>query len=117
MVWSWLVQAVGEWPRWLVDDPQHLEAGDLSRLLGGLALRVPEVRRDRDHSLGDRATEIGLGVALQLHQDPGTDLLGGVVLAVDVDGPRLAHMPLDRADRAIRVGDRLARDSPTSTTV
>ena len=32
---------------------------------------------------------------------------GGVLLAVDVDGPIGADVALDGADRAVRVGDRL----------
>ena len=52
--------------------------------------------------------EVALGVALQLHQDAGADLLGVVRLAVDVDLPVGAHVALHRPDRAIGVGDRLA---------
>ena len=58
--------------------------------------------------LGDGVAEVGLGVALQLHQRAGRDLLGRVLLAVDVDLPGRAHVALDRADRAIGVGDGLA---------
>ena len=92
----------------LVDDAQDVEARDLAGLLGGLALRVVEVRRDGDDRVGDLLTEVGLGVALELHQHPRGDLLRGVLLAVDVDRPVGADLPLDRADRPVGVGHRLA---------
>ncbi len=104
-----LVQPVGEGRRGgLVDDAQHLEAGDLARLLGGGALGVVEVGGDGDDGLVDRVAEVGLRVPLQLLEDAGRDLLGVVLLAVDVDGPRSAHVALDRADGAVGVGDGLA---------
>ena len=110
LVLRFLVEAVGEGGGGrLVDDPQHLETGDLAGFLGGGALGVVEVRRGGDHRLGDGVAEVALGVALELHQDAGGDLLGRVALAVDVLAlPVLAHVPLDRAERAVRVGDRLA---------
>ena len=104
-----LVEAVGEGGRGgLVDDAQHLEAGDGARLLGGLALGVVEVGGDGDDGLGDLVAQVGLGVPLQLLQDAGADLLGVVLLAVDVDGPVGAHVALDGADGAVGVGDGLA---------
>ena len=110
LVLGLLVEAVGEGRRSrFVDDPQHFQAGDLPGLLGGRALVVVEVGGHRDDGLGDRVAEIALGVALELHQDPGGDLLGRIALAVDVVAlPVLAHVALDRAERAVRVGDRLA---------
>ena len=92
----------------LVDDAQHLEPRDLAGLGGRLALGVAEVRGNGDDRLGDGVAQVGLRVALQLLQDAGRDLLRVVRLAVDVDGPVGAHVALHRADRAIRVGDRLA---------
>ena len=105
-----LVEAVGERRCGrLVDDAQHLEAGDRAGFLGGGALGVVEVRRDGDHGLRDRVAEVGLGVALELHERAGADLLRGVGLAVDVVGlPVLAHVALDGPEGAIGVGDRLA---------
>ena len=104
-----LVEPVGQRRRGgLVDDAQHLEAGDLARLLRGLALGVAEVRGHRDDGLGDGVAEVRLGVALELLQDAGGDLLRVVGLAVDVDRPVGADVALHRADRAVGVGDGLA---------
>ena len=67
-----------------VDDAQHLEAGNLTSLLGGGALCVVEICGHGDDGLRDGVTEICLGVALQLHECARADLLRRVLLAVDV---------------------------------
>ena len=106
-----LVEPVGQRGRGrLVDDAQHLEAGDLAGLLGGGALGVVEVRRHGDDGLGDGVAQVGLGVALQLHAGCGREIsCARVLLAVDVGRFQLvAHVALDRADRAVGVGDGLA---------
>jgi hypothetical protein len=78
-----LVEAVGERRRGrLVDDAQHLEAGDLAGVLGGLALGVVEVGGNGDDRLLDLLAEIGLGGLLHLLQDEGGDLRGRIGLAV-----------------------------------
>src|ERR1019366_3653834 len=114
----------------LVDDPLDVEAGDLAGVLGRLTLIVVEVGGNRDHRGVDALTEIGLGVGLQLLQDHRADLrrrelLTGdlharvAVLAGDhlVGDDRLlladlallaSHEALDRKDRVLRVGHRLA---------
>ncbi|CAB4944146.1 unannotated protein [freshwater metagenome] len=91
----------------LVDDAKHLEAGDLARLFGCGALRVVEVRGHGDDGLGDSVTEVGLGIALELHERASGNFLSGIGLAIDVDGPVSAHMALDRTNGAVGVGDGL----------
>src|SRR5262249_47471330 len=113
----------------LVDDPQHLEAGDLSGILRRLALTVVEVRGDGDDGLNDLLAQIGFGRLLQLAQNHGGDLRRGVLLATDIDPDiRIAgfddlvrneldlvqdlvvattHEPLDREDGVLRIRDRL----------
>ena len=59
LVFGALVEAVGERGRGrLVDDAQHLEAGDRAGFLGGGALGVVEVRGDGDDGLGDGVAEV-----------------------------------------------------------
>lgn len=103
-----LVEPIGQGGRGgLVDDAQHVEAGDLAGFLGGLTLGVVEVRGHGDDGVGDVLTEVRLGVALQLLQRARADLLRRVVLAVDLDGPIGAHVTLDRTDGPVDVGHRL----------
>ena len=105
---SFFIESVGECGRGrLVDDAQHLEAGDLSGFLGCSALCVIEVGRHGDDGLGDGVTEIGLGIALEFHECAGRNFLSGIGLAIDVDGPVGAHMTLDRTNGSVGVGDGL----------
>ena len=91
----------------LVDDTQHVQACDGAGVLGGLTLGVVEVCRAGDDGVGDRFAKVGFGVALQLHQDLGGNLLRGPLLAVDLNSPVGAHVALDGADGAVDVGDGL----------
>src|SRR5690606_18459592 len=79
--------------RRLVDDALHLEARDAARVLRRLALSVVEVRRHRDHGLGDLLAEIVLGRLLHLREHARGDLGRRHPLAVDLD-PRVAVVRL-----------------------
>ena len=104
-----LVHAIGQGRGGgLVDDTLHVQTGDPAGVLGGLTLGVGEVGGDGDDRLGDLLAQIGLGVCLQLLKDHGADLLGGVLLAVDVHLIVRAHLTLDGDDGPVRVGDGLA---------
>ena len=91
----------------LVDDPLHIQAGDLARVLGGLALGVGEICGHGDDRLGDRTAQIRLGVGFQLLQNHGADLLGRIGLAVYCNLMIGAHLPLDGRDGAVRVRNGL----------
>ena len=81
-----LVEAVGQSCGCrLVDDAQNLEACNLASVLRGLTLSVVEVCRNGDDGLGDGLAQLLFSVVLHLLQDHCRDLLGSVVLAVDLD--------------------------------
>ena len=126
-----LLEAVGQCGRGrLVDDADDVEAGDLAGVLGRLALRVVEVGRDGDDSVGHRLAEIRLGVGLQLLEDHRGDLRRRVLLVAGLDANVAVralddlvrddrhllrdlvvlapHEALDREDRVLRVRDLLA---------
>ena len=116
----------------LVDDPQHLEAGDLARLFRGLALRVVEVGRDRDHGLLDGLADVVRRGVLEPREDLAREFLGRALSVVDLypgvtvvtlddrEGCDLGEtdrlvgvvLPADQTltgeDGARRIGDRLA---------
>ena len=131
-------ETVGERGRGrLVDDAEHVQAGDLAGVLGGLALRVVEVGRHRDDGIGDRLAEIVLGGLLHLLQDPRRDLgratglaaehhVGGAVVGLDDLVRQHLKRPLDLGvleaasdealdgvDRVDGVGHRLATSDLT----
>jgi hypothetical protein len=119
-----VVQPVGDGGgRRLVDQAQHLQAGQLRRVLGGLALAVVEVGRHRDDGAVQVVVERVLGAKAQRGQDLGADLhrrlLAGArlqrhhaglvekrygsLLAVGDVRQAAAHEPLDRGDGVLGV--------------
>ena len=69
----------------LVDDPHHLEAGQLAGLPRGLALAVVEEGRHRDDDFRDRVSQRLLGPLLERPQDDRRDLLRRVFLVAQRD--------------------------------
>ena len=104
-----LVHAIGEGGRsGLVDYPEDFEAGDAAGVLRGLPLCVGEVGRACDNCLTDFPAEVLLCIRLHLLEDECGDLLGGVVIVIDLLAPISAHLPLDGEYCPLGVGHRLA---------
>ncbi len=126
-----LVQPVGQRRRGrLVDDPHHLQARHVPRVLRRLALGVVEIRRHGDHGARHFLAQVGLGSLLQLGQNHRRNFRRGVLLALrlhariaavaahDMVRHQLhlfghfvkppAHEALDRIHRVFRIRHRLA---------
>ena len=81
-----LVQTVGEGRGCrFVDDSEDVQACDLARILGGLALAIVEVGRDGDDRFGDFLAEIVLRGLPHLLQNHGGDFRRAVALAAQFD--------------------------------
>ena len=83
-----LVETVGNGGRGgLVDDTEDVEASNETGVLGGLTLRIVEVRGDSDDSVVNGATKVRLSGLAHLDQNHGGNLLGGedLLLALELD--------------------------------
>mmetsp|Transcript_21933 Transcript_21933/g.70873 ORF Transcript_21933/g.70873 Transcript_21933/m.70873 type:complete len:677 (+) Transcript_21933:167-2197(+) len=105
--------------RRLVDDAHHVEAGDDAGILGRLALRVVEVRRNGHHSVLDVLAEERLSRLLHLDEHHRGDFLGAklllLVLVAHLDhgllGRARKHLERPELDvRLHRVVGKLAPD-------
>ena len=91
----------------LIDDAQDVQARDAAGVLGGLTLGVVEVGRDGDDGVGDGLAQILLGVGLHLRERHGAHLLGGVILALDIDDGTAALALLDLVRHSLDLGGAL----------
>ena len=77
-----LIQAVGQRGRGrLIDDAQHVQAGNGAGVFGGLPLCVVEVGGNRNHGIGHRIPDVGLGVRLKFLQNHSRNLFRPVLFA------------------------------------
>ena len=67
----------------LVDDAQHRQSGDLSGILGGLALAVIEIRGHRDNRFGHRLPKVVFRRLFHLLKNHGRDFGRAVTFAAN----------------------------------
>ena len=131
MVLSALIQSIGQGRCCgFIYDPAYIQAGNFTGFLSSLALRVVEIGRHGDHSLGHFLSEVILGRFLHFLQHHGADLLRSILPAIYVNPNRIivtfnhfiapvadlfghfvktaTHKTLYAADGILRIGDRLA---------
>ncbi len=83
-----LVEAVGQRRRGrLVDDPEHLKAGDSPGIFGGGSLAVIEVGRNGDDRFIDLFAEVRFGIGLHLGENHRRDFRRAV--------PAVTHLNFD----------------------
>jgi hypothetical protein len=77
-----LVEAISKGcGRRLVDDTQHIQAGNLARIFRRLPLCVVEIGRNGDDRVGDLLAQVVLGSLFQLLKNDRRDFRGRVLLA------------------------------------
>ena len=90
----------------LVDNSLDLQAGNLTRILGGLALRVVEIGGHRDDCLLNLLTQVAFSCFLEVLQNDSRDLRRRVALAINLYLDQLIFPPTDRiGDHFLFTGD------------
>ena len=87
--------------RGLIDDPQHLQAGDGSGVACRLALGIGKLGGDGDHRFIDRAAEALLRPLLEPPEDDRRDLLRQILFLTQQHLLFRTHQALDRAAGAV----------------
>ncbi len=91
-----LVQAVGQRGSGrFVEDAFDRESGQFAGALGGVALRVVEIRRHGDDGARDRFAEIIFRVTLQFFQNLGGNFLRRIISAVNWNRHRAGAVAFD----------------------
>ena len=103
-----LVQAIGDGGGGrLVDDAEHVEASDRAGVLGRRALRVVEVGRDSDNSVGHVLAQVSLSRLLHLDEHHRGDLLREKILllalVVHLDARAVAFLGDDLEGEVLHV--------------
>ena len=91
----------------LVDNTEHIEAGNQPGILGCLPLRVGEISGNGNDCIGNLFADKGLGILFQFAQDHGGNLLRRVGFAVHRVAGIGPHVPLDRGEGARGICDGL----------
>ena len=103
-----IVKAVGQGRcRRLVDDPLYIQTRNLACVLGGLTLCVVKIRGNRDDRFCHGLAQIALRVRFQLLQNHSRNLLGSILLPVNIHLIIASNMSLDGRDGLVSVSNCL----------
>ncbi len=86
LLFSFLVQAIGQrGGRRLIDNTEHIQPGNLPGILGGLALAIVEISRNRDDGISNFLTQILFRSLFDIGQNKGRNLSRAVLFTPQVD--------------------------------
>ncbi len=92
----------------LVDDTEHFQTCDFTRIFGSLSLRVGKISGNGDNGLGYRRAQIIFRIAFQFLQNHSGNFLGSIALAVNIHFTVGTHISLNGRNSAFGVDDRLS---------